>query len=48
VGSLLVGLVVGYVRLSGSLERWMRHRSEPVLAARSLHRRIREEGIADE
>jgi len=48
LATALLGLVGDYLPPAGPLERWMRHRSEPAFAARSLHRRIREEGIADE
>ena len=32
----------------GPLERWMRFREEPKFAAKSLHRRLKKEGVADE
>ncbi len=48
LATALLSLVGDYLPPAGPLERWMRHRSEPAFAARSLHRRIREEGIADE
>jgi hypothetical protein len=43
-----LGRVGDYLPSSGPLERWMRYRSEPAFASRSLHGRIKEEGIADE
>jgi L-lactate dehydrogenase complex protein LldF len=48
LATALLGLAGDYLPPVGPLERWMRHRSEPSFAARSLHRRVREEGIADE
>ncbi len=48
LATALLGRVGDYLPPAGPLERWMRHRSEPVFASRSLHRRITEEGIGDE
>jgi len=48
LATALLGLAGDYLPPVGPLERWMRHRSEPDFAARSLHRRVRDEGIADE
>jgi L-lactate dehydrogenase complex protein LldF len=48
LATALAGLVGDYLPPAGPLERWMRYRSEPVFASRSLHRRIKEEGIPDE
>jgi L-lactate dehydrogenase complex protein LldF len=48
MATALLGRIGDYLPPSGPLERWMRYRSEPAFASRSLHHRIREEGIADE
>jgi L-lactate dehydrogenase complex protein LldF len=44
----LLRMVGGYLPSAGPLERWMRYRMEPQFAAKGLHRRVREEDIADE
>jgi hypothetical protein len=48
LATAIAGLAGDYLPPIGPLERWMRHRSEPTFAARSLHHRLRKEGIADE
>jgi L-lactate dehydrogenase complex protein LldF len=48
MATALLGRVGDYLPPAGPLERWMRYRSEPVFAVRSLHRRIQEEGIGHE
>jgi L-lactate dehydrogenase complex protein LldF len=37
-----------YLPPVGALERWMRYRAEPAFAPKSLQRRIKEEGLADD
>ena len=44
----LLGMAGEYLPPAGPLERWMRYRTEPEFAGKSLHRRAKEEGIADE
>jgi L-lactate dehydrogenase complex protein LldF len=44
----LMGWAGDYLPPAGPLERWMRYRAEPVFASRSLHRRIKQEGLCDE
>jgi L-lactate dehydrogenase complex protein LldF len=44
----LLGMAGGYLPPVGPLEAWTRHRTEPVFASRSLHRLVKEEGIAHE
>jgi L-lactate dehydrogenase complex protein LldF len=48
LATALLGRAGEYLPPGGPLERWMRYRSEPQFAPRSLHRRIQEEGIPDE
>jgi L-lactate dehydrogenase complex protein LldF len=48
LATALLGRIGDYLPPAGPLERWMRYRSEPVFAARSLHRRIKEEGLRDD
>jgi L-lactate dehydrogenase complex protein LldF len=48
LATALLGRAGEYLPAGGPLERWMRYRSEPQFAPRSLHRRIQEEGIPDE
>jgi len=44
----LLGMAGDYLPPAGPLERWMRYRTEPEFARKGLHRRAKEEGIADE
>jgi len=44
----LLGAFGEYLPPAGPLERWMRYRTEPMFAPKSLHRRIKEEGLTDE
>jgi L-lactate dehydrogenase complex protein LldF len=44
----LLGLFGENLPPAGPLETWMRYRTEPQFAAKSLHRRVTEEGIARE
>jgi len=48
MATALLGAVGEYLPPAGPLERWMRYRSEPTFAPKSLHRRIKEEGLTDE
>jgi L-lactate dehydrogenase complex protein LldF len=48
MATTLLSWVADYLPPAGPLERWMRYRAEPVFASRSLHRRIKEEGLCDE
>ena len=44
----LLGLFGENLPPAGPLETWMRYRTEPQFAPKSLHRRVKEEGIARE
>jgi L-lactate dehydrogenase complex protein LldF len=48
MATALLGVIGNYLPPAGPLERWTRFRTEPQFASKSLHRRVREEGIADE
>lgn len=44
----VLGAIGDFLPPVGPLERWMRFREEPTFAAKSLHRRLKQEGVADE
>jgi hypothetical protein len=44
----VLGAIGDFLPPVGPLERWMRFREAPTFAGRSLHRRLKKEGGADE
>jgi len=44
----VLGAIGDFLPPVGPLERWMRFRKEPKFAVRSLHRRLKQAGVADE
>jgi L-lactate dehydrogenase complex protein LldF len=44
----LLGKIGDHLPPAGPLERWMRYRTEPPFASKSLRGRLKEEGLADE